>query len=290
MSAIVALMVVVAMRFLSVPAAAGSRLFAHSPSSDAIVTAPASQTTIAPTTAESASARSKTAAQNTPEMTSEESPTTFKVNVPLVQVHVVVRDARGKAICTLKKDDFKIFDNGKLQVISGFDVEKPGQRVAEAETSSESSSAPTTVTAGSSALPSVPERYIAYFFDDIHLENTDLIAVREAAQKNLATLQTTDRAAIFTTSGQNELDFTDDQNKLREALNHLRTHSISDDPRTQCPRMFYYMADRIQNQDDQRALEAVTEDALDCAFGGDSKFRKMAEHSVCAETGIGCTN
>jgi VWFA-related protein len=212
-------------------------------------------------------------------MTSQESPTTFKVNVHLVEVHVVVRDANGKAVGTLKKDDFKIFDNGKPQIITKFDVELPGQRVAEAEKSSEPSSASArTATAGSSVLPDLPERYIAYLFDDIHIASSDLMAVREAAQKNLATLQPTDRAGIFTTSGQNELDFTDDQNRLREALSHLTTHAISSKSPVQCPKMSYYIADLMQNKDDQRALTAVTEDALVCAFQGDRRMQIAAQN------------
>lgn len=273
------LLVVVAMTCFSLVASAvGPRFSAHTPSSNVIV-AQAAQAT-APSTATvstSTSDNTKTESPNTPEVTSQDSPTTFKVNVRLVQVRVVVRDARGKIIGTLKKDDFKLSDDGKPQVITKFDVERPGQRVAEAEKSSESSRASTNPTSGGSALSALPERYIAYLFDDIHLANTNLLAVRNAALKNLTTLQPSDRAAIFTTSGQNELDFTEDQNKLREALNHLTTHPISEGTVNDCPKVTYYIADRIQNEYDQRALEAVTRDALVCAFGGDPKFEKMAE-------------
>jgi VWFA-related protein len=213
-------------------------------------------------------------------MTSQESAVTFQVNVRLVEVRVVVRDAKGKAVGTLHKEDFKVFDNGKPQVVTKFDVEKPGQRVAEAEKSSESS-APENVASGNSFAPALAERYIAYLFDDIHLAWSDLIPVRQAAQKNLAALQTTDRAAIFTTSGQNQLDFTDDQNKLREALNHLRTRSISNDsPTYQCPKMTYYMADEIWNKHDGEATAVAIADALVCAFGGDPRFGRPAEDLV----------
>lgn len=252
---------------------------------------PAAQTTsiqsssTQPTAAVSASASAKSP-QNAPEMTSQDSAVTFQVHVRLVEVRVVVRDAKGTAIGTLHKEDFKLFDNGKLQVISKFDVEKPGQRVAEAEKSSESSSAPTNITSGNSSAPALPERYIAYLFDDVHLAWSDLIPVREAAQKHLATLQTTDRAAIFTTSGQNQLDFTADQNKLREALNHLRTHVSTT---YQCPKMTYYMADRIlKEKDDGTAAAVAIADALVCAFGGNPRFGRAAENlvKVAASQGV----
>lgn len=212
-----------------------------------------------------------------PEMTSQESATTFKVNVHLVEVHVVVRDGSGKAIGTLKKDDFRIFDNGKPQIVSKFDIERAGERVAEAEKSSEATPSRDTAGAAASAVSDVPERYVAYLFDDIHIASPDLLVVRDAALKNIATLQATDRAAIFTTSGQNELNFTNDKNKLREALDRLTPHPFSDKSTMECPKMSYYIADLIQNKDDARALAAVTADALACAFQGDSRFQVQAQ-------------
>src|SRR5271166_1839376 len=47
----------------------------------------------------------------------------MRVNVRLVLVRVVARDGSGHAIGTLRKEDFELFDNGKRQVISNFDVE-----------------------------------------------------------------------------------------------------------------------------------------------------------------------
>jgi hypothetical protein len=49
------------------------------------------------------------------------------VNVNVVQVPVVVRDAQGRPVGNLKKEDFEIFDQGKPQVISGFTIQKHSQ-------------------------------------------------------------------------------------------------------------------------------------------------------------------
>src|SRR5277367_3231095 len=54
----------------------------------------------------SAASASVPTSQNPPEITSHEAAGTFKVNVRLVQVRVVVRDAKGKPIGTLHKEDF----------------------------------------------------------------------------------------------------------------------------------------------------------------------------------------
>jgi len=52
------------------------------------------------------------------------------VRVNLVLVRVVVRDRQGKIISNLKKEDFQLFDNKKLQAISSFSVETPEARTA----------------------------------------------------------------------------------------------------------------------------------------------------------------
>src|SRR5208282_1663371 len=49
--------------------------------------------------------------------------TAIKVQVNLVLVRVVVRDAGGKLVPGLKREDFQVWDNGKQQSISTFGVE-----------------------------------------------------------------------------------------------------------------------------------------------------------------------
>jgi hypothetical protein len=64
-------------------------------------------------------------AKNDPnaEVTIQDSGATFKLRVNLVQVHVVVRDAKGNPVGNLQQDDFQLYDQGKLQPISLFTVE-----------------------------------------------------------------------------------------------------------------------------------------------------------------------
>ena len=194
--------------------------------------------------------------QSAAEIASHEEATTFKVNVKLVMVRVVVRDSQGRAVGNLHKEDFELFDNRKPQVISHFAMEQPGTLVAkERKTSDES---------GSEQLPSVPERYIAFVFDDVHLTFGDLAQARTAADHHLATLQPTDRAAIFSTSGQTTLDFTDDRAKLHETLLHLQPRPITGAGTGDCPDVSYYMADLIQNKHDTQAEGAAVQDALVC--------------------------
>ena len=204
--------------------------------------------------------------QNSVELASHDEPATFKVNVKLVVVRAVVRDAQGRAVGNLRQEDFQIFDKGKPQVISQFEVEQPGMLVAKARQNSEENPDPLsgTLPSNPSAPPTAPERFVAYLFDDVHLEFGDLARVREAAQRHFATLRSTDRAAIFTTSGLTSLDFTDDRAKLRDSLIRLQPHPISSGQSRVCPEISYYQADLIVNKGDARATELAIEEARNC--------------------------
>src|SRR5688572_1759538 len=47
-------------------------------------------------------------------------PSTFRSNVNIVEVHAVVTDERGNFIKDLSRDDFEIYEDGKLQSPSVF--------------------------------------------------------------------------------------------------------------------------------------------------------------------------
>jgi len=199
-------------------------------------------------------------AQTTGEMSAHEEPATFKTKVNLVLVPVVVRDGQGHAVGNLKQEDFQVFDKGKAQVITKFSVEKSGGHTTAPQTNSEANP-------GEPAAPmAVPDRFIGYVFDDVHLEFSDLARVREATDRHLASLESTARTAIFTTSGQTTLDFTDDRQKLHETLLSLRPRPIMGPGSTmgECPQVDYYLADAILNKNDQQALAAAAQEAMTC--------------------------
>jgi VWFA-related protein len=219
---------------------------------------------------------------NSAEIVSHEEAPILKVNVNLVLVRVVVRDSKGNAVGSLHKEDFQLFDNRKLQTITQFSAEQPGAHVAAMQEAHAENPAQTS---GPSPPPSIPERYVAYVFDDVHIEFGDLAQVRKAAERHLATLRGTDRAAVFSTSGQTMLDFTDDRSRLRDALLHLQPHPIAGGATTSpndCFRVSYYMADLIENQHDPQAIQVATQDALQCEFSGNSRF--LASAAQLAET------
>ncbi len=208
------------------------------------------------------------AKQDGAELAAHDEPTTFKVNVKLVLVRAVVRDAQGHAVGNLHQEDFQVFDKGKPQVISQFEVEQPGTLIAKARQTQKkediSDVSPDGKSSNNEPVPPVPERFVVYLFDDVHLEFGDLARVRQAAERHFSTLRPTDRAAISTTSGRVMLDYTDDRAQLHEALLRLQPQPISSGVSSECPNISYYQADQITNKNDSQALSVAVQEALAC--------------------------
>ena len=215
------------------------------------------------------------ATPNSTEVVTKETPPTFRTKVNLVLVPVVVRDARGKAVGTLTKDDFQLFEKGKLQFISKFSVEKAGSK-PKIVVENLNIAAPDQISADHKPPPIIADRFTAYVFDDVHLKFGDLAQARMAMAKHLETaLRTTERAAIYSSSGRAAMDFTDDKEELNKTLNGIQpyiSHAVGND----CPPVSYYMADMIQNKNDTQSLSAATRDALVC-MNLDASQRSAAE-------------
>lgn len=207
------------------------------------------------------------AANSQAELASHDEPTTFHVSSKLVVVRAVVRDSFGHAVGNLHKEDFVVSDKGKPQVITQFEVEQPGDIAAKARRTSQPDSGADVARASASGVSaaSLPERFVAYLFDDVHLTVGDLVRVREAADRHFATLKPGDRAAIVTTSGQTSLDFTDDRTKLHQTLLQLRPRPINSGIfSNQCPEISFYQADLIVNKNDQDARGVAVLEAEMC--------------------------
>src|SRR3989441_8529013 len=218
------------------------------------------------------------AAGQNEEVSSHDTPTTFKVRVNLVLVRVVVRDSQGKVVSNLKKEDFQLYDNRKLQTISSFSVETPETRTASAvaSTTTAQDSSSSADAAGGKAVV-LPQRFVSMVFDDVHLSMSDAVFVRDSATRFFGALVASDRVSLNTTSGQLTQEFTDDHDKLAKALLGIVPHSVTSQNFHDCPDVSYYQADRIVNKSDVQALAVATEDALQCAFNGDTRMMAAAQ-------------
>ena len=203
--------------------------------------------------------------QNQPEISTREEKATFTSHVNLVMVPVVVRDKQGHPIGDLTKESFRLFDKGKQQEIDRFTVEKPGSVPAPTQPSAEQQKLAGEAAAAPVPTAAMPQRFIGYLFDDVHVDAADLMRVRAAAERHIETqLKPTDRAAIFTTSGQGALDFTDDRDQLREALARLVPRPIARATFQECPDISYLQADMIVNHEDPDAIAAAATEIVIC--------------------------
>lgn len=206
---------------------------------------------------------------------------TFKVRVNLVLVRVVVRDAQGKVVENLHREDFALADDRKPQVISTFNVETPASHVVQVSNSGNAAANPETIPG--SPVPAIPQRFVSVVYDDIHMNMDDAVTVRDATTRLFSALAPTDRVGIYTTSGQVTQEFTSDKEALKQALNGILPRSPFGqvDGIGQCPDVSYYQADLIENKSDTQALEVATQETVDCAFQGDQTkvvpARAMAE-------------
>ena len=196
------------------------------------------------------------------EVSSRDTPTTFKVRVNLVLVRVVVRDQQGKIVSNLKKEDFQLYDNRKLQTISSFSVETPETRTASAVASSAAEGSSSSADAAGGKAVVLPQRFVSMVFDDVHLSMADAVFVRDSATRFFGALAASDCVSLNTTSGQLTQEFTDDHDKLTKALLGIVPHSVTNHNFHDCPDVSYYQADLIVNKSDQQALGVATEEAL----------------------------
>ena len=219
---------------------------------------------------------------NASEISQMDSAATFKVRVNLVQVRVIVRDSSGKPIDNLTRQDFLLYDQGKLQNISNFSVETAETRLQRATMAAKTQEDATTPgDTSASKAPVLPQRFVALVFDDTHLSLEDATWARSQAGRFLDSTGPTDRVAIYTTSGQNNLEFTSDKAALHHAiLGVVPRPLMGQGIGSECPDITHYMADQIENKHDSTAAAVAIEETIQCQFNGDETKSSQANAIV----------
>jgi VWFA-related protein len=206
------------------------------------------------------------------EVTTTEQSVTFKAQANLVEVPVIVRDSSGRAIGNLKQEDFRIFDKGKRQDIAKFAVvNTPGAPAPAAQAKVASPAvppAPATAVVPSAkpvaAAAAPPTRFVAFLFDDLHMLIADLPQVRNAVLKYLGTsLRPGDRVALFTTSGRQGVDFTDDAESLIAPIDKIMPSPIAEKSLSGCgATVSYFQAVQVDREVGLHPMKSDTAKSL----------------------------
>ncbi|MFL6275041.1 MAG: VWA domain-containing protein [Blastocatellia bacterium] len=153
-----------------------------------------------------------------------------RISTELVQIDVVVTDKTGRVVKGLSKDDFELYENGKKQLVSFFELvdavkgERPGgQKPAAVPEHPPSAQGP-----GETDI----RRIFAFIIDDLEIRATDITFVRQMLTNFVdAQMQPTDLVAIVRTVGGKGLlqQFTTDKALLRRAIAALgpSPHALS---------------------------------------------------------------
>jgi len=187
-----------------------------------------------------------------------------RVESQLVQLEVVVRDTRGRAVCGLTKDDFAVYDSGKRRDVSAFSVDASAGMAGNSQ--SQTSPAPQGGVPAASAGRNRPEgRWIALVLDDMNTPTGDLARAKIAAGRFIGEAAASgDRIAVFTTSGGETLDFTDNTAALLAAVASAESHPRSEAAGlAACPRITDYEAYEIVSGN-ANVLQAKVKEACRC--------------------------
>lgn len=175
-----------------------------------------------------------------------------------VLVRVVVRDSNGRPEANLGKENFRLYDNGQLQSINGFEVQRPTKQTQTGP------QAVSSATIHQGERQQAHRRSLALYFDDLDLQMGDLAQTRAAAERFLpGALELGSDVGLFTSSGKDHVDFTNDLGKLIKGLQELAPRSRLA-LHNQCPNLDPYEAYMVAERDDPWTTSLVVAETQVC--------------------------
>jgi VWFA-related protein len=181
---------------------------------------------------------------------------TLSTQVDLVEVPVVVRDGRNRAVAGLTQDDFELYDSGKKQAITAFSAER--------------FPSPGLVSAAQPAVGGAPNsesrpRFLALLFDDLNSDQIALKPAKDAAVRFVKTgLAPGDRVAVVAMTRSQDSQFIAGVPKLVEQIAKITHQKPQDDSVGQCPIIRPYEAYLIANNLDKEVLAAKLGECFIC--------------------------
>ena len=186
---------------------------------------------------------------------------TLKVDTRLVEIGVVVRDARGHSVAGFTKDDFEVTDESRKRDITAFSVESS---VPVAPFGAAPSAEPAAGRPAEVAHDPVSPRYVALVFDDVGMQVNELALAQTAARRFLKDgLRAGDHIGLFTMSGTQNLGFTTDIPTLSGALGKLHLSGRTPDAGG-CSAITPYEAYLIANRIDLNTFNVKIAETARC--------------------------
>jgi len=160
---------------------------------------------------------------------------TFSVTTNVVIVNVTVLDRNGKPVENLTKNDFELYEDGKLQKLQSVDFQRLSNQPAPAPQPPQEEThftPPGSKAAVSAALSKYQDRrLIVLLFDMSSMQPAEQMRSQKAATQFITTQMTaSDTVAVMTfgTELQTLQDFTSDRDLLLGAINRLRIGESSE--------------------------------------------------------------
>jgi VWFA-related protein len=186
----------------------------------------------------------------------------LRTEVDVVEVPVVVRDGRHRAVAGLTKNDFEIYDTGVKQTVTTFSE----QHFTSQADSGGGAKQFVFVAAPAGRKSESRPRFVALCFDDLNTDLLTLKSAKEAAEKFVKTsLAPGDRVAVVTAAQSGDYEFTGDVPKLVEQIAKVTSHQrFAGDSAQQCPRILPYEAYLIVNSLDSELLDTKLAECAVC--------------------------
>lgn len=188
---------------------------------------------------------------------------TLRIETEIVQLEVTVTDKQGKLVKDLKREDFELKEDGKVQDISYFTMGtsgRPARWITTAERRSAKSQEPPTT------LEPTVGRYFILAVDDYHLAFSSLTYAKTAMHKFVdEQMSPEDQVALITTSGQLAMyqQFTKDREELKRAIDRLTLREMSANSLpNDIPRITPYQAELIDSNMDPDALAIAVNEIM----------------------------
>jgi VWFA-related protein len=190
---------------------------------------------------------------------------TFRVPVDVVVVNATAVDAQGKSVPDLRKEDFRIFEDGRPQPIHTFSVESYTSRRQQLRASDRQNQPVTEVTQTEAG----DTRFISIVFDDVVTPSFgDLSRSVEAVKQFVReSVSPADRVAIMSASGRYMGSFSGNRQEILGQLNSATTKFNYNQPvGFDCPKLSPSEALEIsRNHLDPVTMEAFIQNTISCA-------------------------